>query len=107
MSLVDVADENIFRLRFDNDDGDDVDGNSGDNERQYWSQWHTNDFNLNQPVIYVSCNAPMCIHPSVDAEMTQSLVNFFHQCLNVPLVRQHHVVCRHGLHPAVRSNGIT
>ena len=54
MSLVDVADENIFRLRFDNDDGDDVDGNGGDNERKYWLQWHTNDVNLTQPVIYVS-----------------------------------------------------
>ena len=70
------------------------------------SQWHTNDFNLTPPVIYVSCNAPMCIHPSVDTEMTQSLVNFLYQCLNVPLVRQHHVMCRHGFYTGMNSNAI-
>ena len=105
MSLVDIADENIFGFRFDNDDGHD---NGDDIERTFWSQWrHTDDFNPTLPVIYVSCNAPMCIHPSVDAKMTQSLVNFLHQCLNVPLVRQHNVVCRHGFHAAVSSNATT
>ena len=90
------------------DDGDDVDvnDNGDDNIRKYWSQWHTNDFNLAPPVIYVSCNAPMCIHPSIDAKITQSLVNVLHQCLNVPLVRQHYVVCRHGFHAAMSSDAI-